>query len=283
MVGPICQLLGLAQSASTEVNGSKVGPRGPLVSDPGVGPRRHVGRRREGTPASPYTAASLGRGRNSATGVRFTRAWSRSNGQDDPRRMVVVVRPEMAGNGIGGELSGGRSSGLHGHGDGRHGKARRGALRGPGSARSTRGPSVRAEELGVREDEGGQAGRGRRGRAVGARAGEGRAGARAWTGAAGRVWARRSASGAAVTERRGAGDGGRWPHRGRQGHGSGVEGETGATAMPCRGAGRRGGGGGRPARQYSGEARARGRSATGSSASSSIPIGGVHIFIGRGS
>jgi len=111
----------------------------------------HVGRRREGTPASPYTAASLGRGRNSATGVRFTRAWSRSNGQDDPRRMVVVVRPEMAGNGIGGELSGGRSWGLHGHGDGRHGKARCGALRGPGSARSTRGPSVRAEELGVRE------------------------------------------------------------------------------------------------------------------------------------
>jgi hypothetical protein len=117
----------------------------------GVGPRRHVGRRPEGTPASPYTAASIGRGRNSATGVRLTRAWSRSNGQDDPRRMVVVVRPEMAGNGIGGELSGGRSPGLHGHGDGRHGKARCGALRGPGSARSARGPSMRAEELGVRE------------------------------------------------------------------------------------------------------------------------------------
>ena len=150
----------------------------------------HVGRRREGTPASPYTATSLGRGRNSATGVRFTRAWSRSNGQDDPRRMVVVVRPEMAGNGIGGELSGGRSSGLHGHGDGRHGKARRGALRGPGSARSTRGPSVRAEELGVREDEGGAGGawptrargrgaRGRRpcGRACVARRGGARLGA----------------------------------------------------------------------------------------------------------
>ena len=154
----------------------------------------HVGRRREGTPASPYTATSLGRGRNSATGVRFTRAWSRSNGQDDPRRMVVVVRPEMAGNGIGGELSGGRSSGLHGHGDGRHGKARRGALRGPGSARSTRGPSVRAEELGVREDEGG----GRRGVAdAGARSGRARAKAvqasvrgQARRGASGRVGAR---------------------------------------------------------------------------------------------
>ena len=38
-MGPACQLLGLAQSASTEVNGSKVGPRGPLVSDPGGGPQ----------------------------------------------------------------------------------------------------------------------------------------------------------------------------------------------------------------------------------------------------
>ena len=145
-------MAGAAQSAQlTRSTGQQV-TRGPTGSDPGGGPQVcHVGRRREGTPASPYTATSLGRGRISATGVRFTRAWSRSNGQDDPRRMVVVVRPEMAGNGTGGELSGGRSSGLHGPGDGRHGKARRGALRGPGSARSTRGPSVRAEELGVRE------------------------------------------------------------------------------------------------------------------------------------
>ena len=181
---------GPAQSAVDWVNPVNWGPWGPLAVTQGWPQVCHVGRRWEGTPASPYTAASLGRGRNSATGVRFTRAWSRSNGQDDPRRMVVVVRPEMAGNGIGGELSGGRSSGLHGHGDGRHGKARRGALRGPGSARSTRGPSVRAEELGVREDEGGAGGawptrargrgaRGRRpcGRACVARRGGARLGA----------------------------------------------------------------------------------------------------------
>ena len=164
-------MAGAAQSAQlTRSTGQQV-TRGPTGSDPGGGPQVcHVGRRREGTPASPYTATSLGRGRISATGVRFTRAWSRSNGQDDPRRMVVVVRPEMAGNGIGGELSGGRSSGLHGHGDGRHGKARCGALRGPGSARSTRGPSVRAEELGVREP--GSYGRRRRSVLAGKLAGE---------------------------------------------------------------------------------------------------------------